>query len=143
MAFDEWMAFYNHFCVTGSKITVQFSTRNAEVYDQIVGVYLSDDSTPMTTLYQILEQKHSKWRMCASGASSAPVTVSHTFSHRKFFHQPITDKYIGNAGASPTEGAFFHVFACPVQAVDAAAVDFVVKIDYAARLLEPRTLALS
>lgn len=144
MGFDEWMAFYNHFFVSGSKITVEFSARNANVYDQIVGIVLLADSTPILDLDQLMEQKGCVHRMLGSGSSTPPVKLTHTFSHRKFFaDSPMSDKYLGNATSSPVENAFFHVFCAPVQAVDASAIDISVKLNYSARMIERRALGLS
>lgn len=139
MGFDQWMQFYNHFFVSGSKITVAFGTRNSEQYDVICGIMLSDDHSPMGDLTALMESKFVKWRYVPRGADSkAYITMN--FSHSRFFRQRMTDKFVGSSGASPLEGAYFHVFTAPVQAVNGLPVDIAVKIDYSARLLEPKRL---
>ena len=143
MGFDQWMTFYNHFRVIGSKITVKFFPDSSA--DIVAGIYLDDDVTSETSLVKLTEQKKCNWKTLVAGGTST-AKVSMNYSAKKFFGkvQAQQSPQMGSETASPSELSFFRVFAAsPTAGTDPAVINAYVTIEYIALLTERRTLAQS
>lgn len=150
MFHDEVAALYNHYCVIGSKITVkiQYTANSANVGMGAVGLFLSDDPTYANTVNALTEQNRSNWRMVSPSYYDKPITLTKTFSPRKFFN--IVDPKdnvlrIGSAfGSSPTEQASFVLWAGSADTTqDHSSFSCYVMIDYIVMLSEPKEVAQS
>lgn len=153
--FDQWSAFYNHFHVIASKITVNFQAvgATAQLGAHIVGIGLRDTVGSLTTVSEITEQGNTAYKHITDNDSSrAAVTVTKTFSAKKFFNKKsIVDNselrgQMGNlgTGANPSELAIFQVFAGHIDsAVVGDPLYAYVTIEYIAVLTEPKELLQS
>ncbi len=129
MGFDQIMQLYERFCVVGSKISVAFMTNQSE-RSAIVGIALRNsttaesvqDNTAGQTNEGLLERNRTKWTYTAPQAQGASIArVSQKFGLKKFFHLRSINDNVGNArdegsawglaNASPTQLAFYNIFA--------------------------------
>jgi len=145
MGFDQWMEFYNHFQVLSSHITAYFavlssdSTRN----DVFGGIYLDDDATTITSMNEIMEQSNSSWKPVPVSGNGIARKLSKRFNSKTFFKGwKSPDSLRGNSGASPSEQAFFHVWACGA-ASDCPAITVQIVTMYRIILTEPRSIQQS
>lgn len=152
MAFDQWMTFYDHYCVLGSKITVTAMTTSGGLLNQhIVGITLADGTANFTGVKDfsdLVEQGRSTYRVLGQeGSNKAVVTMSKNFSGKKFFQNPdyANEKdHQGTAGTSPDENAYFHVWTGSVNiTTDPDIVRFFVRVQYIVKFTEPKILAQS
>lgn len=143
--FDQWMGFYNHFTVLGSKITCRFMPGSSAsiTNDCIVGVQLKASAVVDTTnLATVLEQGSTGWRYL--GVNSTSTVVSKGYAPRSFFGvKDITDSvYRGDATGDPVEQAYFH---CIAMANDVSSnpgpIEVQATIQYTVLLTEPRPLS--
>lgn len=103
-----------------------------------------NNSVSETTLVNYVEQNYCKSKMLASGASASPITMSMTYSPKLIFGtKSLALDYAGSAGSDPTNVAYFHVFAAPIQSVDADAIDIYVTIEYTAVFTQPADVSQS
>lgn len=144
--YDQLMAFYSHFTVVGSKITVKevcASTTNQQPYAW--GICLDRDvSTTVTgdSIQDILENVQGQNKAYRIGGIQAHenTTLSKSFSARKYFGvKNIVGKsmYKGDNSNSPDEQAHFAVWCAGTNGQDAGAAAFICIIDYIAVLTEP------
>lgn len=146
--FDQLMQFFNHFTVLGSKCTA--SLVNGSSTPCILGIQLRDSSTSIsgTSPETVLERPDVTYRMSMASGNGA-VSVTKNFSASKYFGMKksaiINDsEYRGNASASPTEQAYYHVFVSPtVSTDDVPATNITVRLEYFAVLNEPKVLTSS
>lgn len=150
LGFDQWMGFYNHYTVIGSKINCQFSHLNGAVSgneDMMVGIQLKAASTIDTTnVNTVLEQGLTKYKFLSrTGDTTTKQNVTKTFSPSKFFGIPKSevqdDIYRGNTATNPTEQAFYHLMAMSTDSVsDAPALVLLVQIEYLVKMTERKPL---
>ena len=148
--YDKMAENYNHYLVLGSKITVTFWTEDAAgIYGAIAGIKLADDLSiaPTGGVQTVIEHgpKYSTWKFLRTNAhdNHNPVTLSKTFSAKKFFGLKDVKDNRGEMGAAinanPTESAYFILFAShPDQATDLPVIHANVTIDYIANFSEPK-----
>lgn len=108
------MAFYNHFTVIGSVIKVTFMSSSTSVASYVM-IKLDDDLTLTDSTAQgNMEQPYTTWKVCTTVGDGTKTTLWNRFSAKKFLgiSHPLSSQEIrGNAGASPTEGAYYHLIA--------------------------------
>lgn len=141
------MAFYNHFTVIGSMIKVTF-VNTSTTQPNYVMVQLNDDVTlTATTSIDNIEQPYTVWKVCNTQGDGARTTLWNKFSAKRFLgiSHPLSSQEIrGNAGASPTEGAYYHIIAGGLPASsDGSDIKCLVELWYTAILTEPKDLATS
>ena len=148
--YDKMADNYNHYLVLGSKITATFWTEDAAgIYGAIAGIKLSDDLAiaPTGGVQTVIEHgpKYSTWKFLRTNANDNhnPVTVSKTFSAKKFFGLKDVKDNRGEMGAAigsnPLETAYFILFAShPDQATDWPVIHANVTIEYIANFSEPK-----
>lgn len=143
--FDEIMPLYDHFCVVGSKISVNFQPATATNLPWICGIALLDNTTLLTTPTNYMESRNVVWKTMNANANG--VTVSKSFSAKKFFNKPhplSVDSLRGNNGASPTEGAYYHVFVAGIGVgTDAGQTQNSAMLSYSAIFTEPKNPGIS
>lgn len=147
MTFDQIATFYNHYVVTGAKMTLKaYSTDPTTAVPNILGIMLNDDNTTPAEFSEVIEQRKCRYTIVSPAQKVA--TLTSTFSAKKFFNvSDIKDNY-DRLGASvdtnPTEGAFFTIFALPMNSsTDTAAFNVLVTIDYIAHFSEPKDIQAS
>lgn len=148
--FDQLMALYNKYHVTGSKIRVTLigggSTPNC-----IFGVKLCDLTTMNTSDPQYaLEQPGFSKKIFGNGAQTSNLSVSKCYSARKFFRRKSKSDIIdddtlgGTSSANPNENAFFIIVLAPVvSSEDIGNFTIQVQIDYVATFTGPKELSAS
>lgn len=142
--FDQIMGLYEEFQVIGSKCTVKFASRNSSTYDNICGIMIRSNSAAETVIVNYVEQPNCRSTILDSGASANAKTVTQKYNQNKIFGTKSLDaSFVGSASSNPTNMAYYHVFAAPIQAVDADAVDIMVTIDYIAVFTRPADIIQS
>lgn len=142
MGFDQWMTFYDHFTVVGSKITVKAVNNTTSAYTLLVA--LSDDtalSNP-TTLAGFQERSGSRWTTLGPNTGNKGVAqVTSKFSAKKFFGTKFVvgeSSYKGTSGSDPNELAMYHIVLFPFQFdLDNMRVPIQITIEYIAAMTEP------
>lgn len=154
MGFDQWMTVYDHFTVTDSVVQVKpLYTSPTSVQPGVFGVTLDDDhNLPYGSLTDMIESGMTSRRTKVYGLTEAVGTgsdplVYKAFRAKKFFGIKAVvgeDELKGSQASNPSEGAFFHVWACsPGAGSDPSAMVFQAVIDYVAVLTEPKALPSS
>ncbi len=150
MGFDQWMAFYNHYHVIGSKITVNFVSKGTTTVDEntyIVGVKVAPSTTLETSLSTVCENARTVFKPLTNSNAKGQTTVVRKFSAKKFFGRPSIiseDEFKGGTGTNPPEQAYFHIFAAPFDGTeDASPLEIFVTLEYIAILTEPIQLGAS
>ena len=147
MTFDQMSLFYNHYVVSGAKISVKaYSTQDAATVPALVGIMVNDDTTTPSNFTEVLEQR--KGRYSIVNPSQKAVSVYNTYSAKKFFNitdvKDNLDRIGASIGDNPTDDAYFTIYALPMNgSTDIGAFNCVVTIDYTAHFSEPRDLATS
>lgn len=147
---DQWLPFYDHYTVIGSKCTVHFTTANsdASLGSQMVGVLLQDSTASITNPNNIMEQTGSGYKVLTNASAGQTATVSKGFSAKKFFGlQSVKDNraLIGAAQqTNPTELAYFNVYQTALNSThNPDFVRIIVTIEYTVLYTERKTLAQS
>lgn len=147
MTFDQISQFYNHYVVTGAKITVKaYSTEATTAVPNLVGIMLNDDESTPAGFNEVIEQRKAKYTIV--NPSNPAVTVTNTFSAKKFFNLSDVKDNVARIGASviasPPDQAYFTLFALPMNSsTDTYAFNCVVTIDYIAQFSEPKDIPTS
>jgi hypothetical protein len=140
--FDQWMTMYSHFTVVASKIQVDFCSRDSSVYDAVGGICLRPVQATHSEINDYLESNgRVNSGVVNSGPSAHHLTRRLSFDSHEFFGVDVLgpSQYRGNSGASPSELAYFHVFAAPIQHQDSTYIDLNVRLEFVAVLTEPVT----
>lgn len=147
MMHDLWLQLYNHYVVTGSRITLRvYDSSPVNTTPKLLGIMLNDDLTTPSTWSEVLEQGTTKYTIVNPGNPNKVPAVSCNYSARKFFN--VTDikdnvNRIGAAqGNNPSDEAYFTCFALPYdQTSDLGAFRVLVTIEYAVDFSEPKDQA--
>lgn len=147
MGFDEWMQFYNHYTVLGSRVRVTYMPSGSGVNNAaLVSIKVQDDYTVVGTINDsILEQTGVVWKAMGGDTSNGSQTLTKYFSAKKFFGvSDVMDNHelSGRLGADPSEQAYYHVTVSGVNG-SAVTVNFAIQIEYIVRLHERKTLLQS
>jgi len=145
MGFDEAMKYYDQFTVLQSKITVRFVSESASV-PMVCGVKLNDDTTNETNTSDIIENGLNRTNILV-GTGGGPHQVKQIVlgcDVAKFFGRPkgrniIDDPNLfGTAAASPTEEAYYQIFAYAAVNTTTVTCGFDVLLEYDAVFWEPK-----
>lgn len=147
--FDQWMAFYEHFVVLGSKMTVMFQTTGLQPSDGngVVGIYLkANSSNQITTIPELIEQQNTVYKPIAPvGSYNSTVTLHKNYSAKRFLGRTsvMSDPALkGSISADPTESAYYEICAGASAGSDnLGSVRCQVKIEYIVALIEPKPLS--
>lgn len=138
LMFDVYSSMYDHYTVLGAKLTAKFAGGSNGV---IVGCYVNDDASPITTYDTIMEQGEAVSSMLGYSAGYSKATISKKFSTKRFFGMQDlsdSDKLKGSSSGNPTDNAYFVVFVqSPNSATNPGAVDAVISIEYIVKWSEP------
>lgn len=145
MGMDEFMDFYEHFTVVGSKITAIFN--NKDPNDALMcGVAIQPTAGVITDHQQMAENRTAKYKIIGAGQSDA-ITVTHKFSAKEYFgvrDLVAQSGYKGNVSTSPTELAYYSVFSGSADGSTQPDPNEVsVLIEFAVVFTEPKMLAKS
>jgi len=144
MGFDQLMVMYDHYTVTGAKITVNWNNDNANA--PVIGaIQVSDSPTPLTVPGQIVENGVVTYGILTNAASQKCQMVA-TVGIEKFMGRPgilTEDDFRGSVAANPVEQVYFIIYVWNLSGITATTVDFDVLIEYSATLTEPKRLTQS
>ena len=150
MGFDQIMPLYDHYCVIGSMLRVDFINTtpiNLENTQEpiIVGVQISDrPDTAITTLDRMLEQPAVKYTtLLPSISNGAKKTIFIKCNPNKYLgkSKPLSDDVLqGTAAANPVEQVYYKIFAQNLsQSVESFSVQANVSIMYTSIFHEPKS----
>lgn len=143
--FDQLAAIYNHYTVTGAKISITACVPNSGVA-AVIGVYVNDDATATpTTSSSLCEQSSCTYRVINPSLAAQTVSYSRKWSASENFGPGVVSdpNLQGTAAANPTEQQLFTVFAQGIDGVTNVSVDFLVTIEYDAIWQELKDIAAS
>ena len=106
--FDQWMAFYEHYVVLGSKISVTFQTTGLQPSDGngIVGILLKANSAnEVNNIPQLVELANTRYKAIGPvGGYNSTCTVSSRYSAKRFLGRasPLSDPELkGDLNSNP------------------------------------------
>lgn len=150
LGYDQWSVFYDHYVVIGSKINVKFisASTSGTLGSAMCGILLKDNSAQLVEPQNIMEQSNSNYRLMTNQNAGGAVSVSATYSPKKFFGiKDISDNrsLLGSSiNSNPSEEAYYHVYAAPLAAgIDAAPLSAIVTIQYTVMYSERKSLSTS
>jgi len=146
MAFDQLMLSFDHYCVTRSRITVNFRNQHA-TYIISAGISLNGSSAPVTSYVALVENGEMvRVRLNGQGLADCMATLVLPISIAKF--GSVTDlldnpEYHGTIAANPTEQSYFNISVW--NTFDSAVVSIIAEvfIEYEAWFFEPRKNSVS
>lgn len=145
LGFDEYMSLYNHYKVTGSKMTIKCVPNSTAGPAFILGIYLDDGVTAATDSNNLMEQGQSTWAVVNAGDAAAVKGCSKSFKSSVFhYNKKYSAEVVGSDAANPAEQAFYKIWMQAIGASqDVATLDILVTIDYNVSFSERKTLATS
>lgn len=151
MGWDQMMLMYEQATCVSSKITVNAINASAANVYASFGLYLSPDTTSITSVPRLMENGYLKYKhlspittQASLGRLSLNCDVSAYFGLQKSKRSLVGDvELYTTAAANPTEQVYFVVLAFDPTAVNAVTVDFNVNIEYEVIFWEPRKLTQS
>lgn len=153
LGFDQMMARYRHFTVTGARIKVTIVNPGAgALVPAVIGIVVSGDSsiTKMDTLEEFLEHPHRSNYKIGGNQNTSPegdelnlqLDVAKFFGRTKSAMINSSD-YRGASGSDPTELVYFHVMAITLTGGDPGAFALVCTLEYDVVFTEPQALTQS
>lgn len=144
LGFDEYSNLYDHFTVLGSKITVIGATTGTAPV--VFGITVDCDGVITSTNFDaIQEQPNTRWATHVVGSPAK--TISNNLSVKRYFNRKSVkdcSEFRGTSSTSPTELAFYHVWAKGLSAsADPSAIDLNITIEFIALWSEPKELVKS
>lgn len=144
MGYDQMSGSFNHYCVSGAKITVTQNSANSGAGNPtIMGVYLTDSTSVPYSSWQEFKEANKGSSKVIQGGNTRPVTVTSKFSAKKFYNiADLKDNFqrLGAANdANPTEKALFTIWFQTLNGTSATYA-FNVTIEYIAHWGEPRDI---
>lgn len=154
IGFDQAMALWEQFVVYGAKATVRFLSNSAAAV--VVGIFLNPDTTNPPTVGDLMENGYLKSTFLYGASSATSGGAAHTVKsislncdNVRYFGQKGRGGYLSNsvfsgtAAASPSEVAYFGVFAyCMTGAVNYSVL-FDIQLSYDVYFWEPRKISQS
>lgn len=148
LGFDQYMVFYDHYTVIGSKITIKGQAEDT-TSEMLVGIFLNDDTAFLPTTGQhACELPGSRYTLVSEkdNGENTSWSLTRRYSTRKqdSSRAPLSNPDLkGSAASNPAEQTYFTVWAAPVGAADLAGVNVWVHIEYLIIFHEPKDLAQS
>lgn len=147
-SFDQWITFYDHYTVLGSKISVNFM--NPFSVFLLAGIDLRDKSSTVTSnIENIAENAGTVYTNIEPVGSGRPMKrLRKTFSAKKFFSKTsVRDEkdLEGDVSANPAEQAYYHVWLMSADGSTDPGASFPVQvtIEYIALFSEPKAIIAS
>ena len=149
--FDQWMSFYEHYIVLGSRITCTYQTTGLQPSDGngIVGIYLkANNAAQITTIPELIEQQNTVHKPIGPvGGYNSTVMLSKNYSAKRFLGRAsvMSDPDLkGDVSKNPDESAYYEIVCGPSNNGDnLGAVRVLIRIEYIVALIEPKPLPSS
>jgi hypothetical protein len=151
LGFDQMMLMYNHYTVFASKISVRGINGSAANVAGGFGVYLSPDTTNITTISQIMENGLITWTtLLPISVYGSHVTLNLDCDVSSFYGRDKNSKELmedanlfGTAAANPNDQVYFGLVCFDAVGGNVISVDIIVEIVYECFFWEPRKLTQS
>lgn len=151
MGFDQLMAFYDHYVVTGAKLTLTTMSQSTSLpaANQVVTIKIRDSVTgPPGDIAVPIEQGDCTYGVIGSAnGGSSQLTLQSSVNPAKFLgrRSALSDPNLkGSAAANPGEECFWQITCAALSSTDdPPPLDFLVKIEYTAHFIEPKNLIQS
>jgi len=145
--FDQYMAVYNHFCVTQSRIVVVPFIDQARSINPMVTLFLDDDTNPsVVTEYAAIEREGCVFTHAATSSTSYNIpnlTLTYKAS-TVYAGDPLSrDELQGTASSGPTEEQIFTIGAADLGAPATSVISFLAIIYYDVTFYELKSIAQS
>ena len=137
---DNYAAIYDHYVVTGSKITVTMTNTSA-LHTVVFGINGDDDASGSATVTTKMEQNNSQWvQLGPLGSGRDTATLVCTFEPLRDFGVAAKDDGTSTTpiGSNPSEIWTYQVFAA-CNGANTATVEFLVEVDYTVKFTELQT----
>lgn len=146
MGFDQMMLFYEHYCATRVKVTVNWV--NTDIDDTaVVGILVAPDATIEATPSKLNEngmlvKKFVQPNGSGSNHTSMSIVVDLSKVNGK---RSVTneDDFRGDSASNPVEQSYIHLFAYNSMSANTIALTFEVILEYTAKFTEPRKMTQS
>lgn len=146
MGFDQMMLFYEHYCVTKVKVTVNWV--NSDIDDTAtVGILVAPDATIEPTPSRLNEngmliKKYAQPNN--SGQNHVTMTASIDIG-KVNGKKDVTaeDDFRGDVSNNPAEQSYIHLFAYNNMSVNTIVLAFEVLLEYTVKFTEPRKMTQS
>ncbi len=138
IGWDQWSVFFNHYVVTGSKLTTYVSTATSDARGY-TGVTLDSATLPNFTSEYYIERKLGSYRFISQPRNSQKLTCK--YSTRKFFNVVDVKDNLSRLGndvlSSPTDLAYFrHWWQAAAGASESVRATYI--LDLVVTFSEPR-----
>jgi len=136
--FDQLMAIYDHYCVTGSKLKLTATSHPTTTTPQQVSVYIGDDASVVSTQPLTLMEQSSASATVSMLNGNTPKVLYKTWSvYNSFCKDPLAkDSLKGTSGANPTEQSTYIVSVNDVSGVGTTTTYFTAEIEFRATFFE-------
>jgi len=148
MGFDQMMAFYNHYTVLKSKITVLCVNQTA-LLTPSVGISVQGSTSVTSSIEQLIENGDIVFHsLLPAGVMGSQAKLTRGVSMKWFqgINQPLDDPNMrGDGSSNPTEQTYFQIVAYNPFSATQATIGFQALIEFDVIFQEPRigTLSLS
>lgn len=151
MRYDQMAAFYNHYVVLGSRISVvKVGTlaTSATSLGVVWGVFLNDSTVSPTSYSTMIEQGRTSYKLGNTTNAMVNSKCVRKFSAKKFFNvkdvKDNADRLGAHTGSSPTEHAVFTIWAQALDlSTDAPNQQYLATVDYITLWSEPADVPAS
>lgn len=139
--FDQIMTMYDHYQVTGAKITVQFLGSNANTSGMICFVSTQDAAPTLTPTDYMESNKVSFNGIVQTAATTGSTRLTQKYSSKQWFNTAASSagRLQGTTGTNPSEQVYFHVGCYPsFLATEPQSITFHANIEFIATFTERR-----
>lgn len=145
--FDQYMALYNEYVVTDAEIEVFFFNKDT-TYPMQIGIAFLDFNTTSTDTRRYIENGNCVSKIIGNATGATPNIGSlrmkaHIQNFTKKQNILTENGFSGSSTANPVDTNFFHVWAAPVEAVDAGEVLCRIVVTYKVLFRDPSFNTLS
>jgi len=143
--FDQMSALYDHYCVIGSKISINIIPTNGSYGSAAMGVFINDDTSVTPTSFPAaIEQSLGTHRYIAYN-NTKPIRFTAKWSAKKVFGKDVlaNTELQGTPSSSPTDQQFFTLWSQSIDGVTTAQFWAEVVITYIAVWKELKDVAQS
>lgn len=138
--FDQWMAIYNHYCVSASRCTVIPYSQAAP--DVVIAITLAPDSASLANdINDFNEMPFTTFVSNPSIFFGGKKAQTPWYSMRRQFRTPnliAKDSLCGSASANPSDQQYFHINVATVANTNAPAVALNILVEYRVTFFEPK-----
>jgi hypothetical protein len=144
MGFDQWAAFYNHYCVLSASWTCTIAPLGGALGVGYLGAHYSDDATVPSAVSDLVELGS---QVCLFANGQRPQIFRGSIDVSKFFNRSgdisNDDQLRAAITADPTEQAILTLWAMGESSVATITYGYLFEIEYDVKFMEPKDLGPS